>query len=187
MLSATLRTPGIFHVVSRETRPTSATIRVVEDAVRRADPTLHVDASMLADRLRAQTATARTQSAVLALLAAVTLGLAMLGIYATISQMVEDRRREMAIRSTLGASPQGLVALVMRGVAGAIAVGVVFGGLLSWIVAQVTRQFLFEMSPFDPVVWSTAAILLLTAGAVAAWIPARRAGVVNPISALKDN
>jgi macrolide transport system ATP-binding/permease protein len=187
LLSASLRTPGMFHVVSREARMTSNALRVIEDAVRRADPTLHVEASVLADRLRAQTATVRTQSAVLALLAVVTLGLATLGIYATISQTVEDRRREMAIRSTLGASPTGLVALVMRGVAASIGVGVVAGGLLSWIVARVTRQFLFEMSPFDPVVWSAAAGLLLVAGAAAAWIPARRAGLVNPISALKDN
>jgi ABC-type antimicrobial peptide transport system permease subunit len=124
---------------------------------------------------------------VLALLAAVTLGLAMLGIYATISQTVEDRRREMAIRATLGASPRGLVTLVMRGVALAIAAGVAAGGLLSWIVARVTRQFLFDMSPFDPLVWTLAAVLLLASGALAAWLPARRAGLVNPIVALKDN
>ncbi len=187
LLSTTLRTPGLFHVISREARMTGSTVRVIEDAVRRADPTLHVEASMLADRLRTQTATARTQSAVLALLAAVTLGLAMLGIYATISQMVEDRRREMAIRSTLGASPGGLVSLVMRGVSVAIATGVISGGLLSWIVARVTRQFLFDMSPFDPFVWTMAAVLLTASGALAAWLPARRAGLVNPIVALKDN
>jgi putative ABC transport system permease protein len=187
LLSSTLRTPGIFHVVSREARPSGEAQRIIEDAVRRADPTLHVEASSLSDRLRVQTATARTQSAVLALLAAVTLGLAMLGIYATISQMVEDRRREMAIRSTLGASSSGLVTLVMRGVAMAIGLGILGGGLLSWIVARVTRQFLFEMSPFDPFVWTLAAVLLMAAGALAAWLPARRAGLVNPIVALKDN
>jgi predicted permease len=187
LLSAALRTTGLFHVVSREAGPSGEAVRIVEDAVRRADPTLHVEASLLTDRLRAQTATARTQSAVLALLAAVTLGLAMLGIYATISQTVEDRRREMAIRATLGASPRGLVTLVMRGVALAIAAGVAAGGLLSWIVARVTRQFLFDMSPFDPLVWTLAAVLLLASGALAAWLPARRAGLVNPIVALKDN
>jgi putative ABC transport system permease protein len=186
LLSTALRTPGVFHVVSREARPSAASVRLLEDAVRRADPTLHVEASPLSDRLRAQTAIARTQAAVLGLLAAVTLGLAALGIYATISQMVEDRRREMAIRATLGASPRGLVTLVLRGVGVAIGLGIGAGGLLSWIVARVTRQFLFDMSPFDPMVWTAAAMLLLTAGALAAWLPARRAGLVNPMAALKD-
>ena len=187
LLSASLRTPGYFHIVSREARSSGAALRVIEEAVRRADPTLHVEASLLSDRLRAQTATARAQSGVLALLAVVTMGLAMLGIHATISQMVEDRRREMAIRSTLGASPRSLVTLLMRGVAVALGVGVVAGGLLSWIVARVTRQFLFDMSPFDPFVWAIAALLLTVAGAFAAWLPARRAELINPIAALKEN
>ena len=187
LLSASLRTPGYFHVVSREARPSGGAVRAIEDAVRRADSTLHVEAVPLADRLRSQTATARTQSGVLALLAAVTLGLAMLGMYATISQMVEDRRREMAIRSALGASPRGLITLVMRGVETALMIGVTAGGLLSWVVARVTRQFLFEMSPFDPIVWTAAAVLLIASGSLAAWLPARRAGLINPIAALKDN
>jgi ABC-type antimicrobial peptide transport system permease subunit len=181
------RTTGYFHVVSREDRPGPETVRTIEDAVRRADPTLHVEASFLSERLRAQTAIARTQSAVLAVLAGVTLSLALLGIYATMWQIVEDRRREMAIRSTLGATPQGLVTLVMRGMAMVLGAGLVSGCLLSWIVAAVTRQFLYDMSPFDVRVWSAAATLLMASAGLAAWLPARRAGQVNPIGALKEN
>ena len=180
-------TPGMFHVVSREARPGGESERAIEDAVRKADPTMHVHASLLTDRLRAQTATARTQSAVLIVLALVTLGLAVLGIHATIAQMVEDRRREMAIRAALGASPRGLVTLAMRGVGVAVTIGVIGGGLLSWVVARVTRQFLFDMSPFDPAVWTAAALLLVVTAGLAAWFPARRAGQASPLLALKDS
>jgi ABC-type antimicrobial peptide transport system permease subunit len=177
----------MFHVVSREARPGGESERAIEDAVRKADPTMHVHASLLTDRLRAQTATARTQSAVLIVLALVTLGLAVLGIHATIAQMVEDRRREMAIRAALGASPRGLVTLAMRGVGVAVTIGVIGGGLLSWVVARVTRQFLFDMSPFDPAVWTAAALLLVVTAGLAAWFPARRAGQASPLLALKDS
>jgi ABC-type antimicrobial peptide transport system permease subunit len=188
LLVTSMRTPGMFHVVSRESRANvnANAVRLVEDAVRRADPTMHVEASALADRLREQTTTARSQATVLAVLALVTLGLAVLGIHATIAQMVEDRRREMAIRAALGASPKTLVVMTVRGVSVAVATGVIGGGLLSWIVARVTRQFLFDMSPFDPVVWVGAATLLLVTAGLAAWLPARRVGQANPVLALKD-
>jgi ABC-type antimicrobial peptide transport system permease subunit len=64
--------------------------------------------------------------------------------------------------------------------------GIAGGALLTMLVARLTRQFLFEMSPFDPVVWSGAAILLTCAAAIAAWLPARRSGRANPMLALKQ-
>ena len=152
----------------------------------RADPTSHVDVLPLGERLRAQTAVVRTQSAVIGLLAICALLLAGLGIYATITQIVEDRQREMAIRSALGATGRSLIALTARGVGVSAIVGVAGGGLLSWIVARVTRQFLFEMSPFDPVVWISAAVLLVGTAVAAAWWPARRAAAVDPAVVLRQ-
>ena len=176
-----------FHVVVRHRGAEAAVLRDVEAAILRADPSSHVNVLPLNDRLRAQTAVARTQSAAIGLIAICALLLAGLGIYATIAQVVEDRQREMAIRSALGASGRALIALAAGGVGVAAIAGVAGGGLLSWIVARVTRQFLFEMSPFDPVVWISAAVLLVGTAVAAAWWPARRAASVDPAVVLKQS
>ena len=186
VLSTARWTPGVFHVVVRYRGGEAGALRSIEAALLRADPTSHVDVLPLGERLRAQTAVVRTQSAVIGLLAICALLLAGLGIYATITQIVEDRQREMAIRSALGATGRSLIALTARGVGVSAIVGVAGGGLLSWIVARVTRQFLFEMSPFDPVVWISAAVLLVGTAVAAAWWPARRAAAVDPAVVLRQ-
>jgi len=186
VLSAARHTPGVFHVVVRHGGREAAVMRDVESAILKADPTSHVDVLPLGDRMRAQTAVVRTQSAAIGLIALCALLVAGLGIYATIVQIVEDRLREMAIRSALGASGRSLVALAARGVGVAAIAGVAGGGLLSWVVARVTRQFLFEMSPFDPVVWIAAAALLVATAVAASWLPARRAAAVDPGQVLRQ-
>ena len=186
VLSTTLLTPGMFHVVSREATGTSM-LGVLEQAVHRADTTSYVHAYGLSDRLIAQTAVARTQTAVLGLLAAFTLLLAALGIYATIAQIVDDRQRDFGIRSALGASSQSLVLLATRAVLAPVIAGAFGGAALAWVVARVVRQFLFNMSPFDPFVWTAATFALITAAACAAWLPARRAGNVDPVVALRHS
>lgn len=175
----------MFHLISREGRISEGSLRALEEALRRVDPSANIEASWLTNRLRTQTAIARTQAFVLVTLAIVTFALALLGIHATIRQLVDDRRRELAIRAALGATPQRLVTLTLRGTAVSVAIGVGLGGLLSVLVAGVTRQFLFNTSPFDPVVWGGAGVLLIAAAVISAGLPAREAGRANPIVALR--
>jgi ABC-type antimicrobial peptide transport system permease subunit len=148
---------------------------------------LHVQASVLTDRIRVQTALALTLAVVIGILALSSVLLAAVGIYATIAQVLEDRKREIAIRSALGASGRSLVLLAARDIGVAAVAGVVGGGMLSWAVARVTRQYLFDMTPFDPVVWLGAAVLLVgTAMAATLW-PARRASTLDPAVVLRNS
>lgn len=180
-------TPGSFHIIARVRGRERNALRDVEAAILKADPSMNVEMSLLNDRVAAQTAVARTQSAAIGLIAVCSLVLAGLGIYATIAQIVHDRQREMAIRSALGASARSLIILTSSGLAISVAIGVIGGGLLSFIVASVTRQFLFEMSPFDPTVWMVSAtVIVLTATAATLW-PARRAGGVDPAVILRQS
>ncbi len=185
LLDTRLRPVGMFHLISREDRSGSGSLRALEQAVRRVDPSANIEASWLTDRLRTQTAVARTQTFVLVTLAIVTFALALLGIHAAIRQLVDDRRRELAIRAALGATPQRLVSLTLQGTAVAVTVGVGLGAVLSGLVAGVTEQFLFNTSPFDPVIWGAAGLVLMSTALGAAWFPAREAGRANPIVALR--
>ncbi len=187
LATAARRTPGAFYLVVRPRGGGANLTGEVEQAIRRADSSLHVKASVLTDRMRAQTAIARTLTSVVGGLAMCAVLLAALGIYATIAQVVEDRQREMAIRSALGASGRSLIMLAARGIGTATVAGVVGGGMLSWIVAKVTRRFLFEMTPFDPAIWFGAAIVLVGTAMTAAWWPARRAATRDPAVVLRDS
>lgn len=185
LLDTRLRPVGVFHLISREGRSSDGALRALEKALREVDPSAHIEASWLNDRLRTQTATARTQAFVLVTLAIVTFALALLGIHATIRQLVDDRRLELAIRAALGATPQRLVALTLKGTVVSVALGVGIGGAFSIVAARVTQQFLFNTSPFDPAVWGGASVLLIAAALISAGLPAREAGRANPIAALR--
>jgi len=118
--------------------------------------------------------------------ASLALLLAALGVYAVTSHVVRQRGRELGIRAALGAGRAHLIWLPMRdGVVVAVA-GVFFGALLSIALTPQLRGFLYEVNPWD---WSTllsVAVLLVPAVICASYFPARHAGRVDPLAALKS-
>jgi ABC-type antimicrobial peptide transport system permease subunit len=112
--------------------------------------------------------------------------LAMVGIYATLSYTLLQRRREIGIRIALGAVPSHILRFVL-GQTGAWALAGVVGGLVGALVASLLlRSLVYDVSPFDP--WSllgaVVAIALMVVGASV--VPALRATRVNPIDALRN-
>jgi predicted permease len=115
----------------------------------------------------------------------VALLLAAIGLYGVMSALVRDQLREIGIRIALGATP-GRVRRDVLGVA-AIVTGV---GLVAGLVAALTTSrlfgaLLFDVSPVDPVSIGGAGLVLLAVGALAAFLPARRATRVDPVQALR--
>jgi predicted permease len=122
----------------------------------------------------------------LSLFTALALLLAASGIYGVIAYSVTERRREMGIRSALGAAPAQLARSVLIESTRTTLAGVAVGCILALAAAGALRTLLFGVSRADP--WSLAAtITVLTAIALlAAWVPARRAARVQPVEALQD-
>ena len=112
--------------------------------------------------------------------------LAGLGLYGVTSYAVNRRRSEIGIRMALGAAPGGVVRLVLRRVASLVAVGVTAGVLASMWAARFVETLLFGLAPRDPMTIAMAALILTAVGALAGWIPARRASRIDPAQVLRD-
>ena len=111
--------------------------------------------------------------------------LAMLGLYAVIAYLVQQRTREIGIRMALGATPFALLTLVAgRGVALAI-VGSVAGIGGVFLLSPFVRDQLFLVGPGDPLVLGVVAAVTVLASLTASLLPARRATRVSPVESLR--
>jgi putative ABC transport system permease protein len=112
--------------------------------------------------------------------------LASIGLYGVIAYSVARRTREIGIRMALGAPRSAVVGLVMKQGLGITAAGVGAGALLALGGAKAVAGALYGVSFVDPLAWSAAIGLLFGVAALANFIPARRAAIVDPSSALRS-
>ncbi len=108
-----------------------------------------------------------------------------IGIYGLLAWNVTRRTTEIGVRMALGATRLKVFALVMRQVAGLLAIGVLAGGFAAFFAARSIRSFLFEVQPGNPWVFVLSALTLVIVGLVAATLPARRAVSIDPMQALR--
>jgi predicted permease len=111
--------------------------------------------------------------------------LAIVGLYAVKAYVVARRTREIGIRMALGSTPGNVLWLVLKEGLGLTGAGLVTGVLLSLGVGQVVGSMLYEVSPFDPLVFALAPLLLALAALAACYLPARRATRIAPVVALR--
>jgi putative ABC transport system permease protein len=111
--------------------------------------------------------------------------LTLVGIYGVISLSVVSRRRELAIRSAVGAQQNDIRRLIFGEGFRLVAGGVLAGIVLAVIVSRVLRSFLFGVQPGDPMTFLLVSALFVGVGLLACWAPVRRAGKVNPLEALR--
>ena len=107
------------------------------------------------------------------------------GVYALLAYTVEQRRREIALRMALGASPRRVArSIVMESLVLAVAGGTI--GLMGAAASsRFARRLLFGVAPQDPVTLITAVAVLLAVVAAASWLPARRAALIDPARAMR--
>jgi putative ABC transport system permease protein len=160
--------------------------RDVATALTQADPTL-VFRSGTFDQLVAATVTQERLIAMMSgFFGALALVLAGLGLYGIVAQAVSARRTEIGLRMALGAQPTGIVRLVLSRVGVLIVAGLALGLAGSWWAARFIAPLLFQMEPRDPLTFSGTAAVLGAVGVLAAWVPARRAGRLDPATVLRE-
>jgi ABC-type antimicrobial peptide transport system permease subunit len=108
------------------------------------------------------------------------------GLYGVLAQLVSYRRREFGIRLALGASPGGILGMVLRQGLVFVGVGLAIGIVAAVCVGDLVKGFLYQVKPADVWTYCGVVLLLLLVGSVAALIPARRAAAVEPMAALRE-
>ena len=113
------------------------------------------------------------------------LGLAAVGLYGVIAQAVAQRRHEVGVRIALGARPGSIVATIVFRAMTPVAIGLVAGCGLALALTRLMATLLFDVAPADPLTFAGAALVLIVTSAVASYLPARRAVLVDPIVVLR--
>jgi predicted permease len=165
----------------------AALTTAVRTAVRQTDPTLALgDMQTMEERLRKAIAEPRLLMFVLSAFALVTGVLAAVGVYGLLTWVVNERRRELAIRLALGARPASLArSVTLQGVT-LVAIGAAIGLAGARVAGTLLRAVLFETGIGDPAAVIGSVVLLLGAALAACALPAWRAATVQPLEGLRD-
>jgi ABC-type antimicrobial peptide transport system permease subunit len=113
--------------------------------------------------------------------------LAAVGVYGVLSYAMTRRRREMAVRMAIGATPREVRRLALHAGVRLAAVGVAVGLALALAGGRAVRALLFEVSATDPITLVAVGTVLLGAAVLASWLPARRATLVSPAEVLRGD
>jgi predicted permease len=112
--------------------------------------------------------------------------LAMIGVYSVLANLVASRTREIGIRMALGATPQGIGRMVAAQSLWPVLGGLVVGLAASLAVSRLLTDFLFGVSPADPLTFALTVSAIAIAAPLAVWGPVRRATRVECTVALRE-
>jgi predicted permease len=170
------------------TRSTQLPVREVQAAVAALDPSVQgFFTRTLDEHTRVALLPARLVSRVSTVVGAVSALLSAIGLHALISCVVAERRREFGLRMALGASAPRVSAGVVRQALLLSLAGSALGAVAAICGARLLSSLLYGVSPFDPVVYASVAAGSIAVAAASAWVPARRAGHVDPAIALRQS
>lgn len=113
------------------------------------------------------------------------LGLAAIGLYGLVAYAVAQRTSEIGVRMALGATRGNVLKMILRGALGLVGGGIVVGLPLALASSNFVSKMLFGVRPTDVVSACGATALLFAVSVKAAFIPARRASKVDPLTALR--
>jgi putative ABC transport system permease protein len=141
---------------------------------------------LMSENVASSLAQARWIATFFTLFGGVALTLAAVGLYGVVSYSVTQRRREIGIRSALGAGPRRLVAMVLRQGGVLAALGAALGTGVALGTTRAIGSVLYEVEPLDTASFALAVTVLGAAALLASWLPARRAARVDPMVALRS-
>ena len=174
------------EVVVKSMLSTSAVVGAIRAVTHGIDKNLPVtDIAQLPNALNASVAQPRFRTLLLGLFGTIALILAAVGIFGVISYSVSRRTRELGIRMALGAQPGSVLSMIMRETLALTLIGIAVGIPCAVATARLITHLLFKVTPYDPVTLALVPLVLIAVGALASYIPARRAQRVDPMVVLR--
>jgi ABC-type antimicrobial peptide transport system permease subunit len=138
------------------------------------------------DVVHGSVASARWWTILLAAFAGMALTLAALGVFGVLSYLVTQRAREIGIRLAVGATGSSVRRMVLRQGLSLALIGAALGLAVALVATRVMSSMLYGIGHTDPVVYVAVAAVLLSVGALASYLPARRATRVDPVQVLRQ-
>jgi ABC-type antimicrobial peptide transport system permease subunit len=177
---------GYVTFVVRTTAAPGTVLRAAPQAVAQVDPTIPVFAGgTFVEAVRQSVAAPRLYATVVGAFALVALILAIIGIYGVLAYSVRERRRELGIRVALGAREAQVVGMVVGQGVRLAGAGLVLGFAVALMGGRVLATLLYGVRPDDPPTYEAVSVALLAVAALASWLPARRAAVIDPVIAMR--
>ena len=175
-----------FFVVRTAVPPTS-TVPAIRSLVAGYDAQLGLDRLAAMDEIVSDTLVRpKFFATLLGAFAGIAWALAVTGIYGVLAFMVRQRRREIGIRMSLGATRAGILTLVLREGGLLATAGVVLGLAASAVVTRSLSSLLFGLTPLDASTYLGVALSFGLVATLASYVPARRATRVDPVTALRN-
>jgi predicted permease len=176
--------PGTYYV--RSARPAQDIINAVRDVVARVDPTRPLsNLRTMGEQYGLNIALERFVAGASTAFAILATALAGLGLYGVLAYSVAQRSREIGLRVALGAPARRIRGMVLKQVARMAVIGIVLGAIATVVLGRTAQSLLFGVAAADPLVLAAAVVVLAAVTLGAAYIPARRASRVDPMSVLR--
>jgi putative ABC transport system permease protein len=178
---------SIMTFVVRTGVPASAMIASVRREAAAVDRGVAIgDLSTLDRSLADSISRRRFQTVLLGAFAATALLLACIGVYGVVAESVMQRYHEIGIRMALGASPSSVFIRLMSNASTIVLASVAIGIVVAVLFRRVVSSMLFGVSATDPATLAAVAISVAVVSVIAAAVPARRATLVDPVVALRQ-
>jgi putative ABC transport system permease protein len=162
-------------------------IAAVRQAIRALDPNVPVDRiGTMADAMSQSVALSRFRSLLMTVFAATALLLAAIGIYGVVAYVVAKRTKEIGLRMALGATPSGVVAMVVSQASRPIVAGLAGGLIGAFLLNRFLETMLFGVTASDSMTFVGAAAVLSAVATAACFVPALRASRIDPLVALRN-
>jgi ABC-type antimicrobial peptide transport system permease subunit len=149
------------------------------------EPKLGIQVSLYADEVREAFALPRLFSWLFGTFSLVAVAVTAIGLYGTLAYAVSLRMRELGIRMALGAQGSEIVTIVLRRGLALTLIGLIVGLTIASWATQVVSGLLFGVTPTDPGVFVSVALLLILVGLAASSLPAYAATRVDPMAIIR--